>query len=173
MSSQDSKSRLLGLGVFLLPLLLVKGTAMFIGQPAPTADASGGHSTTVGVSVIETFKPQWSPEQIGAAHRVEELRGLPFGDSPLLHARKIEDHGPVVPPDRTIIETEPPRVVVQVILRSRRGNVALIGGHSYRIGDEIGETGWIVMEIDPVARSVLIEHTASGREWSLVVPLPR
>ncbi len=163
----------MGLGAFLLPLLLVKGTAMFVGQPPQTAVADGGNATTVAGGGIETFKPEWLPEQIAAAHRVAELRELPFGDSPLLHKRKIEDPGPGNPSDKTPKTFDAPKVSVQVILRSRRGNVALIGGHRYLTGDEIGENGWIIRSIDPVSRSVLIEHPVSGQESTLVVPMPR
>ncbi len=161
----------MGLGVFLLPLILVKGSAILIGQPPQGAVATGG-GAMVSSGVIEIFTPHWSLEQIAAMHRVEELRELSFGESPLLQARAIGDIDPIDPHDRTPTIT-PPEVSVQMILRSRRGNVALIDHKRYRAGDAIGADGWFVEEIDGVARSVLIVHRESGKKATLVVPLPR
>ncbi len=162
----------MGLGVFLLPLILVKGSAILIGQPPQGAVATGGGAITVNSGVIEIFTPHWSLEQIAAMHRVEELRELSFGESPLLQARAISDIDPIDPHDRTPTIT-PPEVSVQMILRSRRGNVALIDRKRYRAGDAIGADGWFVEEIDGVARSVLIVHRESGKKATLVVPMPR
>ena len=75
----------------------------------------------------------------------------------------------LLPSARSYLE----EVSVQVILRSRRGNVALIDRKRYRVGDAIGADGWFVEEIDGVARSVLIVHRESGEKATLVVPLPR
>ena len=173
MSAHDPKTRLMGIGVFLLPLILVKGSAILIGQPPQGAVATGGGAITVNSGVIEIFTPHWSLEQIAAMHRVEELREMSFGESPLLQARVISDIDPIdLPPEQTPTIT-PPEVSVQVILRSRRGNVALIDRKRYRVGDAIGADGWFVEEIDGIARSVLIVHRESGEKATLVVPLPR
>ncbi len=162
----------MGLGVFLLPLILVKGTALLVGQPPQGAAASGGGAVPVNGGIIEIFEPQWSSEQIAATHRVAELREVSFGESPLLHARAISDIDPIDPSDREK-DIEPPEVSVQVILRSRRGNIALIDHKKYRVGDAIGKDGWFIEEIDAVSRSVLIVHRESGTKGTLVVPMPR
>ena len=173
MSAHDPKARLTGLGVFLLPLILVKGSALLVGQPPQGAVASGGGAMTADGGVIEIFTPQWSSEQIAATHRVAELREVSFGESPLLHARPINDIDPIGPsPDRTTVIT-PPDVSVRMILRSHHGNVALIDRERCRTGDAVGEDGWFVEEIDAVARSVLIVHRKSGMKATLYVPLPR
>ena len=172
MSGQDPKTKLMWLGAFLLPLILVKASALLIGQPPQGANAANGAATTVDGGVIEIFTPQWSSEQIAATHRTEGLREMPFGESPLLHVRSNSGIDPIDPPDRrkTI---EPPDVSVGMVLRSRFGNVALIDRKRYRVGDAIGADGWFVEEIDGVARSVLIVHRESGEKATLVVPLPR
>lgn len=171
MSAHDRKSRLMGLGVFLLPLLLVKGTALMVGQPPQGAAASGGGGSSDPDGVIVTYTPQWSLDQIAAAHWVADLGELPFGSSPLLHARTPDEVDPVIiVRDKPIT---PPDVVVTAILRSRRGNIALIDRDRYRTGDSIEENGWIVQQIDADTRSVLLVHPASGMEATLVVPMPR
>lgn len=170
MIAHDPKARLIGIGVFLLPLILVKATGLMIGQPPQGAVASGAVPAVVS-GVIESFTPEWSLEQVAATQRVEDLRELAFGESPLLHARKTGDIEYVLPPENFIIT--PPDVAVRVILRSRHGNVALIDRKHFRTGDAIGEDGWFIDEIDAASRSVLIVHRESGMKATLVVPLPR
>jgi len=170
-SGQDPKTKLLGFGVFLLPLILVKGTAIWVGQPQG-ADASAGAAVTVDVGDIETFTPEWSFEQIATTHRVAELREVPFGESPLLHARKNTDIEPIETPDQPTTIT-PPDVSVRIILHSRRGGVALIDRKRYRAGDALGDGGWFIEEIHAVSRSVLIVHRESGEKATLYVPMPR
>ncbi len=171
MSAHDHKAKLMGFGVFLLPLILVKSAVFLIGEVPQGAAATGIGAMTDPGGVIEIFTPVWSPDQIAATHRVEELREEPFGESPLLHPGKISEIYPIVPTeDRKVI---PPDVSVQMILRSRRGNVALIHRKRFRVGDAIGADGWFVEEIDAVTRSVLIVHRASDTKATLVVPLPR
>ncbi len=172
MTVHDRKAKLMGIGVFLLPLILVKGTALLVGQPPQGAVASGGSATTVDGGVIEIFTPQWSVEQIAATQRVAELREVSFGASPLLHLWSNSESDPIDHSDRGTTIT-PPMVSVQVILRSRRGNFALIDYKKYRAGDAIGEDGWFVEEIDAVSRSVLIVHRESGKKATLFVPMPR
>ena len=160
MSAHDPKTKLLGLGVFLLPLLLVKGTGMMLGQPPQGAVAATTNPTTFDGSGIETFTPEWSSAQIAAAQRVAELRELPFGESPLLHIREMSEIAPTDTVDPTPKVIAPPEVSVKMILRSRRGNVALIDRKRYRDGDAIGEDGWIVKKIS--TRSVVVVHPESG-----------
>jgi hypothetical protein len=160
----------MGLGVFLLPLILVKSGVLLIGDPPQEAVASGGAMVDPG-AVIEVFTPEWSLEQVAATHRVVELREEPFGESPLLHPRKISDIDPIQTVENPTIT--PPTVSVQMILRSRRGNVALINRKRFRVGDAIGEDGWFIEKIDAVTRSVLIVHRASEVKATLVVPMPR
>ncbi len=172
MSGHDPKTKLMGLGAFLLPLILVKGSALLIGQPPQAANASNGAATTVNGGVITVITPEWSVEQIAATHRVEDLREVPFGESPLLHVQKNSGIGPIDPPDRPTTIT-PPDVSVRIILHSRHGDVALIDRNRYRAGDALGEDGWFIEEINAVTRSVDIVHRESGKKATLVVPMPR
>ena len=60
---------------------------------------------------------------------------------------------------------------MQMILRSRSGNIALINRKRYRKGDSLGERGWIVERIGD--RSVDIVHKDNGDQHTLVVPAPK
>jgi hypothetical protein len=162
--------------VFLLPLLLVKGGGLLTGGGPSGASASTGPAPQPSVEAVPVESPEWSDEQLAAAARVNELRSRPFGPSPLLHvvAPKIE---PVIPDDPlpdTRVEVPPPDVNVKMILTRSDGNhIALIGRRHYRVGDAIGDDGWVITKIDGAARSVEIEHEPSGRSATLTVPLPR
>ena len=66
----------------------------------------------------------------------------------------------------------PPDVTVKMILKSRNGNIALINGRRYRVGDPIGIDGWVVDSINAAARSVVVVLPETGRQATLSVPLP-
>ncbi len=172
MTGHDPKAKLMVLGVFLLPLVLVKGTAIWVGQSPQDAAASGGAPASFDVGVVESFTPVWSSAQLAATHRAAELGENPFGESPLLHVRirsEIE-RIKIIDPPSTIT---PPEVSVRIILHSRHGDVALIDRRRYSVGDAIGGDGWFIQEIDAVSRSVGIVHRESGKKATLVVPMPR
>lgn len=178
MSARGPRALSMDLGVFLLPLLLVKGTAIMVAEPAQAVAASTAIvAGSTGVDSVSEYKPEWTLQQLVAADYLDELRELPFGPSPLLH---IVERQPTPNPgpntDPTVNENPilpPPDVTVQMILKSRRGNVALINHRRYRVGDAIGSEGWVVQNIDPSTRSVLVMLPGTGRTATLSVPLPR
>ncbi len=177
MSARGPRALSMDLGVFLLPLLLVKGTAIMVAEPVQTVAASPAIVAGSGVDSIAPYRPQWTLQQLVAADYLDELRELSFGPSPLLHIIKRQptpNPGPNTDPtanENPILP--PPDVTVQMILKSRRGNVALINHRRYRVGDAIGSEGWVVQNIDPSTRSVLIMLPGTGRTATLSVPLPR
>lgn len=179
MSARGPRELTIDLGVFLLPLILVKGTAIMMSEPPQGAAASP--VTVAGpadVSSLEDYTPEWTEQQLAAADYLEALRGQPYGPSPLLH---IVKHQPIPTPagtgngneNGTPVAVPPPDETVQMILVSRNGNVALINHRRYRVGDRLGSNGWVVKSIDAATRSVLVELPGTGREATLFVPLPR
>lgn len=162
--------------VFLLPLLLVKGGAVFTGGGPGGASASTGPAPLLPIDVVTAEGPDWSDEQLAAAAHVVHLRSQPFGPSPLLHV-ELPEVRPVVPDNPVIdtrVEVPPPDVNVKMILTRSDGNhIALIGRKHYRVGDAVGDDGWFITLIDGPARSVQIEHKPSKRTATLTVPLPR
>jgi hypothetical protein len=68
----------------------------------------------------------------------------------------------------------PPDVTVRAILtRSDGKHIALIDRSRCRVGDPIGDAGWVIIEINGPDRAVFIEHQPSGEKATLSVPLPR
>ena len=168
MIGRNPKSRAMAIGVFFVPLILVKGTAMMMAEPRGASGSTGTVARPPDLPDLRAYTPEWSEGQLAVVRRVEELRHLAFGPSPLLHS--VEEAQPMDPGERT---SAPPVVVVRAILRSASGNLARIGHKVFREGDELGDTGWTVMDIDADTRSVRIVHVATETEAMLFVPLPR
>ena len=172
MNASEAKKKTVTFGIFLLPLILVKGTALMLGQGLdPAIGNPVGNNGAATAPTIEPAARVWTEQQLAATRYIERLRKQDFGPSPLLHQKAAPTQNNIEPTD-THRDHPPPQVGVQMILKSSRGNIALIDGKRYRVGDKIGD-GWIVTVIDADARSVLIKHTESGEEATLVVPLPR
>jgi hypothetical protein len=152
MLSIEGKQRLIAAGMFALPLFLVKFTGVLF-------TPSGVEATTT--AIVENPALAIMPEarkltliQQAAIDRVEELRGMPFGPSPLFY-HQTDDGDPVVP--LSVEAPTAPTFTVGAIMEAASGDVAAIEGTYYREGDMLGETGWRVIEIDAVGRSVTIE----------------
>lgn len=180
MSVRGPRELSIDLGVFLLPLLLVKATAIMMSEPQGASATTRIVSGSADIGSLDDYRPEWTLEQLVAADYIAELDGLPFGPSPLLHIVKR----PLIPdpdPDPNTngngdgdpVIVPPPDITVQMILVSRNGNVALMNHRRYRVGDALGTDGWVVKSIDAETRSVVVELRGTGREATLHVPLPR
>ena len=172
MMTHDTKGKLTIAAVFFLLLVLVKGASMLFVQGGPqTATATTINITPVPPPALNGPAMDWTPEHIAAARHVDRQRHEPYGPTPLFHQeRKID--GPD-PNDRPPKDVPPPDYAVQMILKSRNGNVALINRKRYRVGDALGDQGWFVVEIDSETRAVHLEHPETNRTHTLRVPPPR
>ena len=163
------KHSLTGTAAFaILPLLLLlKTTIALLGgpssaqatiQPALVIDPSGGGAP----------QEPWTAQQRAAADHIEFLKDQPFGPSPL--------HRPAAPitPDQTPVVSQPnlPTVRVQMIMASVSGSVALIDGKSYRVGDSLEKTSWIIAAIDADALAVTFKHARTGETTVISVQTP-
>ena len=166
---RDIKRSFLAVGVFLLPTVVVWAAALLTGQGGPqSAKANQGGSHIDPQAFVEPYVAVWSADQRTAAQYAASLRSQPFGPSPLLH--QVQPRLDPTPSGGEPELAPPPDVVVQLILRSARGNIAVIESKRYREGDAIGDAGWIVNKID--RRSVSLVHPETAREHTLTVPLP-
>lgn len=182
MSVRGPRELSIDLGVFLLPLLLVKGTAIMMSEPKEASATTPIVSGSAGIDSLDDYRPEWTLQQLVAADYIAELRGLPFGPSPLLHIVKRQSIPDSLPNpngdgdgdgNETNVVVPPPDVTVGGIMRSRNGNVAIINHRYYRVGDALGSDGWVVKSINAETRSVVVEFRGTGREATLHVPLPR
>jgi hypothetical protein len=168
MASPEMKRKLTLLGVFALPVVLVKGFAFMTGGPAPvTADAALQPTVGPARPVLTDGASAVTEEQLHAARYVAMLEGMPFGASPLFYAAD-EEGEPVIDDDQ--ISDVAPEYLVQAIMSSGGGRTtALIDGVAHRVGDELFESGWFIRAIDAEKRSITIELGESGRTAERVV----
>ncbi|MCZ6735675.1 MAG: hypothetical protein O7C65_07800 [Planctomycetota bacterium] len=157
MMTRDAKRRLVTIGVFLLPVVLVKVVAAPMGHRGPAAAEASNTPTPVVAIPHVTVAPQWSEQQRAAAQHVVHLRTQPFGPTPLYY------DPPQPPPDRSGSSNTLGHVTVQMIMSTASGDLALINGKRYRTGDRLRDAGWIVSEINASSGSVTFKHPASDR----------
>ncbi len=156
MMTREAKRRLATIGVFLLPVLLIKVVAAPLGHRGPAA-AEGSNTPTPDVAIPRVAAPpQWSEQQRAAAQHVAYLRTQPFGPTPLYYE-------PPQPPDRSGSSDTLGHVAVQMIMSTASGDLALINGKRYRTGDRLRDAGWIVSEINASSGLVTLKHPVSDR----------
>jgi len=161
MLTGETKRKLTAGAMFGLPVGIVLIAANVMAPPPPASEASG----PAPVNPIIGLGPSnhgaaVTPQMTAAIAHIETLGEGSFGNSPLYHAARPGTPGVVHvnPGDAT-----DPVFTIQLIMAASSGNIALIEGRKYRVGDEFAETGWIVIDIDAVSRSVSIENPRSGR----------
>lgn len=169
MLSAERQRRLVEVGVFALPIVLLRVTAMMFGGQPETADA--GQSTREDPIVEAVAQPVfvWDREQIAAAEHVRALREEPFGVSPLRYRRAVPTQADPAPE----VVTGPLRVRLSGIIDGTNGAVAFVDGEPRRVGDTVEEHRWEIIAIDVEQRLVRFRHTSSADEVTLVLPTPR
>lgn len=174
MMTHDARGRISVAAVFLLPLALVKGTSMLLMGGPQTAGAKTVNVARAPLPELGAAEGSWSAQQIAATRHIAEVRARPFGPTPLYHVeRRAEDPPPQQDDPPPVREVPPPDFAVKMILKSDTGNVALINRKYYKVGDPLGDRGWIVTRIDSDGRSVVISHPPTNRTHTLRVPMPR
>ncbi len=160
------KGLISSLVLFILPVALVKVGGSLLGSPGP-----GTAVESLNAVKPRPFKPpgpqavSWTAQQKAAADHVAILKTQPFSSTPFYY--RHEEPGEK-PPDDT-----PPELYLQVVLTSRRGNVALIDRKRYRVGDLIKGEEWRVIKIDGHDRSVTLKHEKTDRTAVIYVPTSR
>ena len=168
MLRSDAKRKLIAFGIFALPIGLVKVAATMLGGP-------GGAQAQTTLTVAPPPPPNvttpggtLTPREQTVVDRIARLDDTAFGPTPMLHART---NGPRVvdpsPPGRSV-----PKFRVKAILVSSTGNRALIDGLAWKVGETLGDTGWVIIEINGNTRSVTIQEPETGRVTSSTVEGP-
>lgn len=167
MMTVEMKRRMTKCGVFLVPVILVKGAGFLYGS-GPTAGATAAEviapslDSPTAVIASETI----TDENRKAAAKVAALYKQPFGESPLYYdAREAPtDGGPVVS-----VDPNAPTLIVQAILASTSGDTALISGKMYKVGDQFEKSGWTLTAIDNKSRTVTLKNAALNKEVTAAV----
>lgn len=171
MATAETKRRLTDLGVFLLPLVLMQASGMVLSHGGPRGvEASENDQEAAATAMTPLVPHEWSQAELDAAETVGALRAKPFGPAPLYYP---EDE----PEPMEVVEVEPepdppPEVVLQAILASSNSATALIDGKAHRVGDQIGQSGWVIVNIDPDLREVTIKDPTTDRSETIAVRRP-
>jgi len=167
MLTTERKRRIVIIGMFRVPVGLVKGTAVFYGAGAPAgAEAATSKLTPVEPADVARQSSAWSPQHRAAAERVAALCQQPVGPSPLLHNVSADDGT-----GSHAVEPGAPNLLVQAILASPEGSTALLNGRMYRVGDTFDGTDWKVTAINNESRSVTLTNTSNGNEITRAVKM--
>ncbi len=173
--TRDLKGFISSLVVFILPVVVVKMGGSLFGSPGPSTAA--GSSNAVKPT---PFKPpgvravSWTAQQKAAADHVALLKTEPFGSTPFYYRQSVSSKTPVIEdPGERSPDDSAPDLNVQIVLTSRRGNVALIDRKRYRVGDLIKGDEWRVIKIDGHDRSVTLKHEETERTEIIYVPTSR
>ena len=169
MAIRNLRQKMLRLGVFLLPVIVVKGVGHILGAPGP-ADVAAATIDPAITEVVHSTPPtpNWSPDQLGAAARIEAMRTEPFGRNPLFYEPSVTIVDPTpVPHNDPVLN-----VRLQAIFSSPSSVTALINGRPYRVGQTIKGSSWRVESIDGDARTAVLVHESSGTIRKLTVDRP-
>ncbi|MHC5023987.1 MAG: hypothetical protein ACYTGG_08755 [Planctomycetota bacterium] len=169
MAIRSLRQKLLRLGVFLLPVVVVKGLGSILAAPGP-ADVAAATIDPVVAEIVHSAPPtpNWSSDQLDAAARIVALRSEVFGSNPLFYEPSITsvDPTPAQTPNLTL------DVRLQAIFSSPTSVTALINSRPYRVGETIKGTAWLVESIDSGARTAILRHEPSGTTRKLTVDRP-
>ena len=170
MPSNHTKRRLSDLGIFVLPVVLVKIAGTFLGTGSPS-DASAA-PTPVALDAIQQFAhvtTNYTEEQLELVEYISQLEQEEFGQTPMYYEPAEELPEILISEDPILMELPPPTMVIQAIISSSQGATALINGKVYRVGDEVDESGWTVIEINADSRSLVIKENDSERTETVSV----
>lgn len=186
MLSPEAKRHAVALAAFIVPVLLVKITATVLGADGPRSATGvsqtmhGTQQPTGGRQPSGQRSPGNKPGEDNSAftdaerelHKhIASLRSAEEVRSPMLYAPRREQP---TPPDNPVEPTpDQLRITVTAIMTSADGNITLIDGNVYRVGDVTPDSRWRIVSIDSKTRSVTFEHVEHGERVTREVPVVR
>jgi hypothetical protein len=178
MASVDSKRKLMTLGVFAAPMVLVMVAKSYFGTPGPTAaQATPIEEVSPDKSKKNAVKaPTFTERQVTAARYADSVRTQPMGSSPFYFESRnttVSTATNEVPVDPVTFEPGVPKFTVQAILASSSGKTALIDGKPCRENEMVRGTDWEVVTIDPDRRAVTMSDTKRERTVTVTVETPK
>jgi hypothetical protein len=169
MPNLDQKKALASVGMFVLPMVIVKLIAAMLGAPGLTrAEASQPTESTEPTNAPPTaVNPiAWTAQQLAAAAHVEQLDSQSFGPSPLYY-EPVSEEAPA--PAAAPVKDNTPAFMLKAVMGTSRGSKAIINGKPYSAGETVRGTEWLVESIDCDARSVVLKDGNSGRTLTVNV----
>ena len=177
MASPDTKRKLMSIGLFAAPVVLVLGAKMYMGSPGPAA----AQATPVEQVDPEKKKkpivaPTYTARQKAAGEYVRSIANQKMSSCPFLYEPRVVQAEPSQgeePVASVFVDPVAPTFTVQAILSSSSGKTALIDGKAIKEGQKVRGTQWEVITIDPAARSVTLRESGSDRTITIQVEKPK
>ena len=169
----ETVRRLASMGMFVLPILVVKIAAVLLGESTQQSVAGLTTSSPADPGAAPAASVKWTSQQLTAARHVDWLKRQPFERSPLLYE---EDHGMApqpIHPEAADPSDGQARLVLQAVMSSERGRTAVINGRPYREGDTVHEINAVVESIDCAARSATLRNRRNNQSMTINVERPR
>jgi hypothetical protein len=155
----DTRRKLASGAVFGLPVIIVLVAGRVFGPQAVQADEVTTVEPVVAIDPTPvTAAP--TPEVTAALDHLAAIDAMPFDSTPLYHPAQGETII-VIGDDPEALPA--PEFTVKAILVASTGNIALIDGGRYRVGDELEDTGWEVITIDGIQRAVTVRDPETLR----------
>jgi len=169
MPTRNAKQALAGIGVFVLPVAVVKAAALVLGTGGPSeADAATDATTAVSALaplLVAAPVAAWPAEVVAASGHAHALAAQPFGPSPMVEIAAAAPD-PVASEPEVEGEPEPQllmiAIAVQSIMASPQGDMAVVNQRVVREGDLVETTDWVVESIDARERTVTFRAGSTG-----------
>lgn len=177
MASANTNRKLLSMGLFAAPVVLVMGARLYLGSPGPASvQATPVEPVATDKKKKPIVAPTYSVRQKAAAEFIERNASQPLAACPFLYeprATPIETPQGTDPAPEVYVDPAAPSFTVQAILSSSSGKTALIDGKAVREGQKVRGTDWEVVTIDSEARSVTLRFSGSDRTITIAVETPK
>jgi hypothetical protein len=177
MASSNTKRKLISMGVFAAPVILVLGAKLYLGSPGPSAaQATPVEQVTTDKKKKPIVAPTYSTRQKAAAEYIRRIGSQALAGCPFLYEQRQTqpEQTPGTEPVASVyVDPAAPAFTVQAILSSSSGKTALIDGKACREGQKVRGTEWEVLKIDSDARSVTLRDSSSQRTITVQVEAPK
>lgn len=178
MPSPETSRRLMSMGLLALPLAVVKLASVVVGIPsAKMASVSAAVDSPATGSEGAGIAPmvEWTAQQRTAADHLRHLADSPFGPAPMLYVAVPEVQVTIDEPEPEVVAptiSEPPRFTLQAVMAAVTGDVAVINGRMYSVGQTVDGTDWEVQEIDVSRRKAVLFDSEYDRTVTVAVQTP-
>jgi hypothetical protein len=172
MTGRKLQTRITALGVFILPVVLVKVTGALVGGGPDGAAATPGDDAAAAPTASAAQPLVLSERQHAAAERIESLSAAGFGRNPLLYRAAAAMDQPASAAPLEIEPARRPDLRAIVAAGGPAGASALVNGSWRREGDPV-PGGWTIVRIDAMQRTVTFRSDASHETISISIASPR
>ena len=186
MLTPDQCQKLVAAAFFALPLITVKVVDITLseGGPAPVSAAQPAAAVPAAPAALRTGHPALAPRPATANAYTDRPSRTAFGPNPFYYIPVAADSRrespvphPPTPPRKSAEGSSSSFAqgdfAVELIMSQPNGDLAIINGETYRVGQQIGQSPWRLISVDSNSRSVALENAQTGQTLTRTVELRR